>query len=37
MKHIWSGGTLLKGTAAIEAVAVLGMLCLVAMLGWALA
>ena len=37
MKHICSGGALLKGTAAIPAVAALGMLCLVAMLGWALA
>jgi len=37
MKHLWSGATLLKGTAAIPAVAVLGMLSLVAMLGWALA
>ena len=37
MKQIWCGGTLLRGTAAIEAMAALGTLCLVAMLGWALA
>jgi hypothetical protein len=34
MKRSKPGGTLLEGTAALDAVAALGMLCLMVALGW---